>query len=214
MKTRIFSLSLIFAVCLILAVAQAVADDALYSNGPYNGTTNAWTINSGFSVSDSFTISQPSQITYIGGVFWLLPGDSLTSADISIGTTPFGSDVASYSALAPVEDVGLGTNQFGYVLRRIGWEPFPPIDGPCHIIYPCDLYLSFANANTPSGDPVYWDENSGPSTAYENELGSIPSESFTIFGTPVGTTPEPSSILLLGSGVIGLAGVLRRKLRP
>jgi hypothetical protein len=35
-------------------------------------------------------------------------------------------------------------------------------------------------------------------------------ESFTLTGG--GTTPEPSSILLFGSGILGLAGVLRRKL--
>ena len=37
----------------------------------------------------------------------------------------------------------------------------------------------------PSGDPVYWDENSGPSMAQQNTLGTIPSESFSILG---GTT--------------------------
>jgi hypothetical protein len=82
--------------------------------------------------------------------------------------------------------------------------------------------LTLANATTvQSLEPVYWDENSGvgchsagcPSTAYENTLGTIPSEAFTIGGgSGGGTTPEPSSILLFGSGLVGLAGVLRRKL--
>ena len=59
-------------------------------------------------------------------------------------------------------------------------------------------------------------------TAYENTIGSIPSEAFTLTGTTGttrharhrhgGTTPEPSSIMLFGSGILGLAGVLRRKL--
>jgi hypothetical protein len=70
----------------------------------------------------------------------------------------------------------------------------------------------------PSGDPVYWDENSGagcksigcPSQASESAVGTIASEAFTIIGTAA--TPEPSSILLFGSGILGLAGVLRRKL--
>ena len=38
-------------------------------------------------------------------------------------------------------------------------------------------------------------------------------ESFTLSTGEV-TTPEPSSILLLGSGILGLAGVLRRKAEP
>jgi hypothetical protein len=36
-------------------------------------------------------------------------------------------------------------------------------------------------------------------------------EAFTIYGSS-GTTPEPNSILLIGSGMLGLVGVLRRKL--
>jgi hypothetical protein len=76
-------------------------------------------------------------------------------------------------------------------------------------------FATLGNACSTSGcsvsNPIYWDENSGPSTAYENTLGSIPSEAFTI-GTGGTSTPEPSSIMLFGSGILGLAGVLRRKL--
>ena len=80
--------------------------------------------------------------------------------------------------------------------------------------------MTLSNACSTSGcsitNPIYWDENGGPSTAYENTLGSIPSESFTLTGVtttpPPVTTPEPSSIMLFGSSILGLAGVLRRKL--
>jgi hypothetical protein len=53
MRMRIASLSLLTVCCLMLAVAPAMAG-TLYSNGPYNGTTDAWTINFGFSVSNSW----------------------------------------------------------------------------------------------------------------------------------------------------------------
>jgi hypothetical protein len=44
-------------------------------------------------------------------------------------------------------------------------------------------------------------------------LGSIPSEAFTLTGsTSGGTTPEPGSVMLFASGVLGVAGVLRRRL--
>src|SRR5271169_1845040 len=45
-----------------------------------------------------------------------------------------------------------------------------------------------------------------------NEVGTIPSESFDIFG-PNGTTPEPGSVVLLGSMLV-LAQARRRKLSP
>ena len=89
-------------------------------------------------------------------------------------------------------------------------------------------WLNLENAVVPSGDPVYWDENSGvgctgddgkgggcPSQASSGGVGTDPAEAFDINGTNggTGTTPEPDSIVLFGSGIIGLAGVLRRKLR-
>ena len=72
------------------------------------------------------------------------------------------------------------------------------------------------NACTTSGcsvvTPIYWDENDGPSMATNGSIGSIPSESFTLTGTSSGgTTPEPGSILLFGSGALALAGAVRRK---
>ncbi|MGO9515433.1 MAG: PEP-CTERM sorting domain-containing protein, partial [Candidatus Korobacteraceae bacterium] len=85
-------------------------------------------------------------------------------------------------------------------------------------------WLTLQNAVVNSGDPVFWDENSGqgcggdngkgggcPSRASENTIGTIPSEDFTINGG-TGSTPEPSSFVLLASGAIGLLGVLRRRL--
>ena len=55
------------------------------------------------------------------------------------------------------------------------------------------------NAILPSGDPVYWDENSGvgcqspgcPSQAQANTVGTIPSEAFTLLGASTTTTTGP-----------------------
>jgi hypothetical protein len=208
MKMRIASLSLLTVYCLMLAVAPAMAD-TLYSNGPYNGNVDAWTINFGFSVSDSFTVASGSAITGISFVYWDASNtDLLTTVDVQIGTTSFGGATFTGDPVdLPLN--GGNPNPFGYYLfiveatfsSRIDWSG--------------GGYVTLSNACTTSGcsvsQPIYWDENSGPSTAYENTLGTIPSESFTLTGT-TGTTPEPSSIMLFGSGIFGLAGILRRKL--
>ncbi len=214
MKLRIASLSLLTACCLMLAVAPAMAD-TLYSNGPYNGTTDAWTINFGFSVSDSYSLTGGTSVTGMNIVYWDASStDLLTSVDYQFGATSFSGNTHTSGA---VTNQFISTNQFGYFLYSANFDvsnsDFTGANG----------FVTLSNACSTSGcsvsNPIYWDENSGPSTAYENTLGSIPSESFTLttpcFGGGPGCgppVPEPSSIILLGSGILGVAGILRRKL--
>src|ERR1039457_5002887 len=207
-------LSLITILCLMLAVAPAMAD-TLYSNGAFNGTNDAWTINFGFSVSDSFTVPSGSPIQGLSLVYWdASASDLLTTVDMQIGSTSFGGSIQT---LTGVTNTFLSTNQFGYSLYKADFSSFD-------IPWVGAGFITLSNACTTSGcsvsTPIYWDENSGvrcpspgcPSTAYENTLGSIPSEAFTLGGTRDTTTPEPSSIMLFASGILGVFGVLRRKL--
>jgi hypothetical protein len=201
-------LSLLTILCLLLAVAPAMADT--YSNGPYNGTNDGWTINFGFTVSDSFTLSgSDTKVTDFHFVYWdASASDLLTTADLQLGTTSFGGSATTVA----FSNAFLGTNQYGYNLYQADASGLSiPWSGGAG-------FATLGNACSTSGcsvsNPIYWDENSGPSTAYENTLGSIPSEAFTLVGCSgdCGPVPEPNSILLFGSGILGLAGVLRRKL--
>jgi hypothetical protein len=215
LKTRIASLSLL-ALCLTLAAIPAMAQNDIYDNGGTTGTADAWTVNFGFAVSDSF-VPTGSSANGASFIFWLSPGDTAPTVDLSIGTSAFGSDVANFTGLASTGSTNLGSNQFGFTLEQDSYS-FSSTALTAGNTY----WVTLQNAAVPSGDPVYWDENSGPSQAQENSLGTIPSESFTILGggggttttttTSTGNTPEPSSIMLFGSGILGLAGVLRRKL--
>jgi hypothetical protein len=203
LKMPIAWLSLLTICC--LGVTPALADSILYSNGPTNGTTDAWNVAQGFSVSDSFTVPANSVLLAWKWVHWSAPGGGhLVTTDMAFGSTSFGGTFHTYSETSTF----LGTNQFGYEL----WEDSATIPG---IPWSGAGWVTLENACTTDGcgvDPVYWDENSGPSSAFENVVGSIPSESFTLIGTTETTTPEPSAIMLFGSGILGVAGFLRRRL--
>ena len=73
-QIRLATLSLLVLVCFALAVVPASAQMTLYDNGPVNGQVNAWTINNGFSVSDSFTVSTGSNDSQINGAGRRQPG--------------------------------------------------------------------------------------------------------------------------------------------
>ncbi len=140
--------------------------------------------------------------------------DLLTTVDYQFGSSSFSG---STHTSGPATNTFISTNQFGYFLYSAGFavsnSDFTGANG----------FVTLSNACSTSGcsvsNPIYWDENSGPSTAYENTIGSIPSEAFTLTGCAAGSpdcgppVPEPSSILLFGSGILGLVGILRRRLR-
>ena len=202
---RTASFSLLAILCLLLSVAPAMAN-TVYDNGPYNGTNDAWTIDFGFTVSDSFTLTS-GPVSEFHFVYWdASSSDVLTTADLQLGTTSFGGSATTVAFTSTF----LTSNQYGYNVYQADATGLSiPWAGGAG-------YATLGNACSTSGcsvsNPIYWDENSGPSTAYENTLGSIPSEAFTISTTAPPSTPEPSSIMLFGSGILGLAGVLRRKL--
>ena len=203
MKMRIASLTIL---CLALAAVPAFAD---YSNGAINGSVDAWTINFGYVVSDTYKSDGSTVTGFMFGV-WEFPGDTLTHVDWSI-TSGENSGTVYGSGTASVTDQFISSNQYGYNIDKITVTGLNVVETN-GVTY----WLNLQNASVASGDPVYWDENSGPSSASESALGTIPSEAFTIntsgTTTTSGTTPEPSSIMLFGSGILGLAGVLRRKL--
>jgi hypothetical protein len=200
---------------LLLAVLVAVvpaAAQTLYSNGPVNGTTDAWTINFGFVVSDTFSLSSASTVTGVNFYSWLIGSDTIQSAEIAITSSEFGGTTYT-DQIVNFTMSGCSANQLGYNVCLESSAGMTPVN-----LAAGTYWLNLENACCTLGDPFYWDENSGPSQASENTVGTIPSEAFTVLGTAqtgtstTSTTPEPSSVMLWGPGIIGLAGGIRRKL--
>jgi PEP-CTERM motif len=212
MKTqlRLATFSLLAAICLTLAAVPALAQQDLYDNGPVNGQVAGWQINFGYMVSDAAKVANISRSNVKNNNFvWVEPGDTPTSITWLLGTTPFSSNVAS--GTSPVTVTSSFINQFGYQVDSISFSM-----GTLSLAAG-NYWITLENATTADGEPVYWDENSGvgcqspgcPSQAEASGIGTIPSETFTLEGSPAGTTPEPNTLALLGSGFLGFAAFLR-----
>ena len=200
--------------CLALAAFPAWAQDWNYDNGPINGIADAWTINFGYIVSDTFVAG--GAVTGFQFGVWEFPGDAVSSVDWSITTAENGGTVIGSGTASGknVTDKFISSNEYNYVIDLITVTGLNVATSAS-----TQYWLNLQNAAVPNGDPVFWDENSGkgcggtgcPSSASESAVGTIPSEAFTVSGGG-GTTPEPGSILLFGSGILALAGLLRSKL--
>ena len=214
MHLRIASLTL-----LCLLAATTASGQVLYDNGPVNGTVDAWTINFGFVVSDTFTLANNSTVGGFDMAVWEFKGDTVLTVGWSVTSQEnFGTLYGSGNAT--VSDKFISVNQFGYDIDELTATGLNlPLNAGTY-------WINMQNAVVTNGDPVYWDENNGvgckgdngmggncPSMPSENDSGTILSESFDITGTSGGTTPEPSSILLFGSGIVAVGSMLVRRLR-
>jgi hypothetical protein len=205
MKIRAASL-LVLAICLFCAAIPSMAQNDIYDNGPTNGSIDGWSINAGFITSDSFTISSSATVNGLNFAAWLFPGDILESAEVSITSRELGG-TTYFDQTVNFTQSGCAINQNGFnVCTEAGAFSGPSLNGGTY-------WLNLQNAVTSLGLPVYWDENDGPSLASNNSVGTLPSESFTLLGTgsSTGSTPEPTSIVLFGSGFLGVCGLLRRR---
>jgi hypothetical protein len=209
--------SLALCTLLLILVALPATAQVIYSDGPINGNVDAWTINFGFIQSDSFNVTSNLAYPMTGASFgmWLYPGDTLTSAEMSI-TSNENSGTSYFDQIVIFTQGACTVNQYGYNVCQENTA----FNGP--LLNAGTYWLNLQNAVVSSGDPVYWDENSGPSQASNNSVGTMPGEAFTLLGSGSTTTtststtttsvPEPSSLMLLGSGVLGLGALVRRKL--
>jgi len=205
--------------CLFLLSLPAIAGE-IYSNGPINGTSDAWTINFGFIVSNTFTVSAGnSTITGVSFGAWVYPGDVLESAEVSMSSDALGGGTVYFDQVVDFTQSGCSANQYGYnVCVETGAFTGPTLGNGTY-------WLNLQNAVVNDGDPIYWDENDGigctspgcPSMALGNNCINTPgyqcigSESFTLTGNNQATVPEPGSMVLFGSGLLSVVGILRRK---
>jgi PEP-CTERM motif len=188
--------------CLTVVGVPAMFGTTLYTNGGPTAVSDFWDISLGASTSDTFACAATCTIT--GLTFY--------------GTTPTYSPGATLGfSVTSGENFGIG---YGSGLTIL------PVTVPCNGIGQCVYTVPISGIlalspgtywlNLTEGPPdLAWFESFGPSEASHTSANgstifNIPSEAFTLTGNQV---PEPGSFLMLGTGILGLAGVLRRKLK-
>jgi hypothetical protein len=218
MKNAALAVSFLTLVCAAASVPAFAG--TVYNSGASNFNEDAWAINDGFSVSNEFTLTQSATISGATFGYWAFPGDTITAVDWSFGSAAYGTDNGSGTASTTVALAG--TEQYGYDYGTVSF------DIPTLTLGPGTYYFTLQNGVVPSGDPIYWDENDGSSIGYSSADGPIGvfdcnpgyvgcdssgGETFTLTNTSTPPVPEPSSLLLLGTGLAGFATMVRRKLR-
>jgi hypothetical protein len=209
MKIR-FLAFLIMISTLSFLVTPVWAYTVLYDNELTNFTLGGYAITPQSEVSDSFTLADTSTLTMVQIGIWVEPGIVPYTVDWEIGSTPFGNTFNGTAVLTNTS-AGIGANPQGiYDLYESTFTVNLPLDAGMY-------WLTLQNATdtiTPLiiDNPIWWDVSFGPSLAYDKMLGAVSkySLSFEIYGPANSAVPIPPALLLLGSGLVGLAGLRKR----
>ena len=146
----------------------------------------------------SYTLSLSAQVNYFGLWFSALDaGNILSFYDGS--TLVYTFDAASYASL-----VGNCPNASNAYCGNPNSAFLGDDNGQQY------AYLNFLDTTGTFNSVVFTES---PAVGqFESDNHAIAQDVVTIPGTPLTPTPEPSSLVLLGTGILGVAGAIKRKI--
>jgi len=167
---------------------------AIYTDGPPNGTVEAWYIDFGFEVADSFTVNGTTPISGFCFYFWVPSGATPLDVEASVTSSAFGGTTYFDQTINLTCSVFChsGDHLFGGVCgtTTVSYDVLTCSSQIAPFLLNAGTYwLNLQNATTNTGDPVAWDEAHGGgcpgssclSSADQTLTGTIPPESFVIY---------------------------------
>jgi hypothetical protein len=196
MKLR--NVTLLLLVAALAAMATPALAQDICQGAPGNLVANCGFETGNFS---GWTLSGNTGFTSVAG------GGYAFSGNFGAALGPIGSDgFLSQTLWGNSFTFAYRQDPSYWALDSVVVSPFVSCGAGCETYF-VDFWLA-SPGGTPNDFTVLWNgSDMGPTLV---DAGSFPYTEFS--GYVDGTTPEPGSLILMGSGLLGLGGVVRRKL--